>query len=103
MTDQATPTHQNQDQDADSSDAIEHASDALREKLLDAMTPGFEAECSPLEAELAGAFEENALSQKDARESAMDAHGPDEEAQGVPANVIVGTFPTRNMAGKRES
>lgn len=42
------------------------------EKLADAMVPGFMAEFAPDEAELAGAFAESALSEHDARESAVD-------------------------------
>jgi hypothetical protein len=45
---------------------------ALREKLIDTMTPGFQAEFSPLEADLAGAFVEDALSEYEALESAID-------------------------------
>ena len=45
---------------------------ALHEKLADALTPGYLAEFDPDEAERAGAFEEDALSELDARESAMD-------------------------------
>jgi hypothetical protein len=42
------------------------------EKLADAETPGFLAEFDPEEAELAGAFREDALSEEDAIESAVD-------------------------------
>ena len=45
----------------------------LNEKLSDAMTPGFEAEFDPEEAERAGAFHEDALSEADALDSCMDA------------------------------
>jgi hypothetical protein len=44
----------------------------LDEKLNDALTPGFEAECDPQEAEEAGAFKEDALSEQDAIDSAID-------------------------------
>jgi len=44
----------------------------LREKTLDADIPGFMVECSPEEAEALGAFEEDALSEVDALESACD-------------------------------
>ena len=47
--------------------------DVLISKLADAMTPGFIAEFDPAEAEAAGAFEERALSEADALESAGDA------------------------------
>lgn len=41
-------------------------------KLVDAELPGFEAEFDPSEAELAGAFVEDAVSEADAKESAAD-------------------------------
>lgn len=49
-----------------------NAGGALREKLLDAMTPGYQAEFDPDEAEQAGAFIEDALSEQDAAESDID-------------------------------
>lgn len=49
-----------------------NAGAALREKLADAMTPGFQAEFDPDEAERAGAFVEDALSEADAAESDAD-------------------------------
>lgn len=49
-----------------------NAAAALREKLADAMTPGFQAEFDPEEAERAGAFVEDALSEADAAESDAD-------------------------------
>ena len=45
---------------------------ALHEKLADALTPGYLAEFDPDEAERAGAFAEDALSERDAMESAID-------------------------------
>ena len=48
------------------------ATDAIRDKLIDAMAPGYQAEFDPIEAERAGAFEEDALSEADALESASD-------------------------------
>ena len=45
---------------------------ALREKLSDALTPGFQAEFDPEEAENAGAFQEDALNEMDAAASADD-------------------------------
>lgn len=44
----------------------------LTEKLADLSIPGFVAEFDPDEAERAGAFEEDALSEEDARESVID-------------------------------
>jgi hypothetical protein len=46
--------------------------DVLAEKLNDAMTPGFEVEFDPDEAERAGAFKEDALSEADALDSCLD-------------------------------
>ena len=46
--------------------------DVIKAKLLDAMTPGFQAEFDPDEAEQAGAFIENALSEEDAMASDVD-------------------------------
>ena len=45
------------------------ATEALREKLADAQTPGYQAEFDPEEAERAGAFVEDALSEQDATDS----------------------------------
>ena len=57
------------------------AAGALREKLTDAATPGYQAEFDPDEAERAGAFVEDALSEQDAAESGDDlaALGREEE------------------------
>jgi hypothetical protein len=48
------------------------AAQAVREKLIDAITPGYQAEFDPHEAEHAGAFVEDALSEQDAAESGED-------------------------------
>lgn len=57
-------------------DGLETTADDVRptvlEKLADAMTPGYAAEFDPEEAELAGAFQEDALTEEDAIESAVD-------------------------------
>jgi hypothetical protein len=54
-------------------DGVESDSSALIEKLSDAeTTPGFEAEFGPEEADKAGAFEEDAISEQDALESSAD-------------------------------
>ena len=42
------------------------------EKLQDALTPGYQAEFDPAEAEAAGAFQEDALSEADAFASSHD-------------------------------
>ena len=47
-------------------------SESARSKLADAMTPGFQAEFDPVEAEVAGAFQESALSEVDAIDSTHD-------------------------------
>ena len=60
------------DDQANAADDQPNAADALREKLLDAMTPGYQAEFDPDEAEQAGAFVEDALSEQDAAESDID-------------------------------
>ncbi len=46
--------------------------DPISSKLADAMTPGYQAEFDPEEAERAGAFVEDALSEQDAAESGAD-------------------------------
>ena len=48
------------------------AAEALREKLSDALLPGYRVECDPEEAERAGAFVEDALSEPDAAQSSLD-------------------------------
>lgn len=44
----------------------------VHEKLLDALTPGFQAEFDPDEADRVGAFSEDALDEKDALDSSDD-------------------------------
>ncbi|MGC6373687.1 hypothetical protein [Pseudomonas sp. S2.OTC.A_B10] len=46
--------------------------EALNEKLTDAMVPGFEVEFDPDEADEAGSFREDALSDQDATDSSGD-------------------------------
>ena len=48
------------------------APDPVREKLADALTPGYQAEFDPAEADVAGAFTEDALSEVDALASTHD-------------------------------
>lgn len=48
------------------------AAEVVREKLTDAMTPGYQAEFDPEEAERVGAFVEDALSEQDAADSSAD-------------------------------
>jgi hypothetical protein len=54
----------------------ESAEDVIKAKLLDAMTPGFQAEFDPEEADQAGAFIEDALSEGDAMASDIDLLEP---------------------------
>ena len=44
----------------------------IEQKMADAQTPGFQAEFDPDEAELLGAFKEDALSETDALDSSID-------------------------------
>ena len=46
--------------------------EAVREKMADALTPGFQVEFDPDEAERVGAFVEDALSEQDAASSGDD-------------------------------
>ena len=68
-------TQQTNDQAAEVIPAIDDAAasaEALREKLTDAQTPGYQAEFDPDEADRAGAFAEDALSEGDALASTDD-------------------------------
>jgi hypothetical protein len=59
--------------------------EVIEEKLNDALTPGFQAEFDPDEADYAGAFVEDALCEADALESAADillGSGVDDEDEG---------------------
>jgi hypothetical protein len=55
------------------SDTALETDDVIREKLIDALIPGYQAEFSPNEADKAGAFLEDALSEADALSSTYDA------------------------------
>ncbi len=62
-----------------------NAAEALREKLDDAMTPGYQTEFDPEEAETVGAFVEDALSEEGAAESdadLVDATVPEDDKEG---------------------
>jgi hypothetical protein len=59
-------------QSEDILDKTSNADTALGEKLADAEVPGYQAEFDPDEAERAGAFVEDAMSEVDALESAID-------------------------------
>ena len=56
----------------DSTDDLEIIDQVIKEKLLDAETLGFEVEFSPDEADVMGAFEETALTEKEAMDSVID-------------------------------
>lgn len=68
------PQNQTDQHDASEGTGLD---DAIVEKLNDAMNPGFEAEFDPDEAERAGAFSEDALSEADAFESTIDTDNED--------------------------
>jgi len=53
-------------------DAAAAGREAVREKMADALTPGFQVEFDPDEAERVGAFVEDALSEQDAAASGDD-------------------------------
>ncbi len=53
--------------------------EVLKQKLADVDVPGFEATFDPDEAEQLGVFEENALSEDDAKESSIDEGSVDHE------------------------
>jgi hypothetical protein len=46
--------------------------EVITDKLLDAEIPGFQAEFDPIEAQMLGAFKEDALSEQDALDSSID-------------------------------
>ena len=54
----------------------------IQEKLLDAEIPGFQAEFDPLEAQMLGAFTEDALSEQDALDSTIDHIAEVEDERG---------------------
>ena len=53
--------------------------EVITDKLLDAEIPGFQAEFDPLESQMLGAFKEDALSEQDALDSAIDHIAEDEQ------------------------
>lgn len=62
-------------------DDYANATEALREKMVDALTPGFQVELDPAEAARMGAFAEDALSDQDAQESTEDLAELDEQEE----------------------
>ena len=53
----------------------------IEQKMADAQTPGFQAEFDPDEAELLGAFKEDALSELEALDSSIDHPDSVDEGQ----------------------
>ena len=72
MTDPKNQTNADAPAERPSVDDYANATEVLREKLTDAQTPGYRAEFDPEEAERAGAFVEDALSEEDAADSNAD-------------------------------
>ena len=72
MTDPKNQTNTDTTAELPPVDDYASATEALREKLTDAQTPGYQAEFDPEEAERAGAFVEDALSEEDAADSNAD-------------------------------
>ena len=62
-------------------DDYANATEVLREKMIDALTPGFQVELDPDEAARMGAFQEDALSDQDAEESTEDLAELDEQEE----------------------
>ena len=62
-------------------DDYANATEALRDKMVDALTPGFQVELDPDEAARMGAFAEDALSDQDAQESTEDLAELDEQEE----------------------
>jgi hypothetical protein len=53
-------------------DDLANATDTVHQKLIDALSPGYQPEFAPDEAERVGAFSEDALSEQDALDSSVD-------------------------------
>lgn len=64
---------ESQDIDQKIFDDESNSQEVMREKMIDILTPGYQAEFDPLEAEKVGAFVEDAMSETDALESTEDA------------------------------
>jgi hypothetical protein len=65
-------TTENANHDTENVAALADAAELIRDKLVDAMIPGYQVEFDPDEAECAGAFIEDALTEQDAAESSDD-------------------------------
>jgi len=72
MTDPKNPTNTDTTAERPPADNPASATEALREKLIDAQKPGYQAEFSSEEAERAGAFVEDTLSEQAAAKSGDD-------------------------------
>lgn len=81
MTDPKNPTNTDATTELPPVDDYANATEALREKMADALTPGFQVELDPDEAERVGAFVEDALSEQDAQESTEDLAELDEQEE----------------------
>ena len=106
MTDPKNQTNTDTTAELPPVDDYATATEALREKLTDAQTPGYQAEFDPEEAERAGAFVEDALSEQDAAESgddlaALASQGDDEApafiTEGGPSDDIPPFVNTTNI------
>lgn len=67
------------------------ATEVVSEKLIDALIPGYQVEFDPDEAELSGAFVEDALTEEEARESVIDQ---DSTASSQSSQSTVNSFKT---------
>ena len=81
MTDPKNQTNTDATAERPPADDYANATEALREKIADALTPGFQVELDPDEAESVGAFVEDALSEQDAQESTEDLAELDEQEE----------------------
>lgn len=106
MTDPKNQTNTDTTAELPPVDDYASATEALREKLTDAQTPGYQAEFDPEEAERAGAFVEDALSEEDAADSnagLVDVLGEEQpgflDDEGPSAEIP--TFITRTNARER--
>ena len=90
---------------------FDKADQALYEKLNDALTPGYAAEFDPGEAQQAGAFVEDALSEADVVDSAPDLEGalphrervsPDTGGPAFSVLDLLGILAARPAGGKGE-
>ena len=106
MTDPKNQTNTDTTAELPPVDDYASATEALREKLTDAQTPGYQAEFDPEEAERAGAFVEDALSEQDAAESgddlaALASQGDDQApafiTEGEPAADLPAFVDTANV------